>query len=137
MRATLIRPASIAAAACSTWITKEEPPTAVPSVYFGWMPRYSATWRLGDQPGPAGNPPSTSDMSMPASARALRAASAWSARGDLWGPRPGAAAPRGESAGRTSRGQACKPGLKPCTYEPLRLLLQVCDGGATGLDERE
>ena len=78
----------MAAAACSTWMTKEEPPTAVPSVYFGLMPRYSATWRLGDQPGPAVKTPSTSDISMPASARALRAASAWSWRVDLWGTMP-------------------------------------------------
>ena len=41
---------------------------------------------------PAGEPalktPSTSDLSMPASSRALRAASAWSWRVDLWGTMP-------------------------------------------------
>src|SRR3990172_6376703 len=88
MRATLMRPAAMAAAACSTWMTKEEPPTEVLSVYVGWMPRYSATWRLGLQPGPDVNRPSTSDMGMPASSRALRAASAWCWSVDLCGTIP-------------------------------------------------
>src|SRR6266508_5976430 len=69
-------PAAMAAAACSTSMTNEEPPTLVLSVYFGWMPRYSAIWRVGDQPAdPALKMPSTSDSSIPASSRALRAAS--------------------------------------------------------------
>src|SRR3990172_3764260 len=88
MSATLVSPAAMAAAACSTWITKEEPPTEVLSVYVGWMPRYSATWRLGLQPGPEVNRPSTSDIGMPASSRALRAASAWCWRVDLCGTMP-------------------------------------------------
>jgi hypothetical protein len=36
------RPAAMAAAACSTWISKLEPPTAVPSTKRGCTPRYSA-----------------------------------------------------------------------------------------------
>src|SRR5213083_45845 len=79
----------MAAAACSTSITKEEPPTEVLSVYFGWMPRYSASCRVGDQPAdPALKMPSTSESAMPASSREFRAASACSWRVDLWGTMP-------------------------------------------------
>ena len=42
-------------------MTNDEPPTEVLSVYVGWMPRYSASWRVGDQPAePAVKMPSTS-----------------------------------------------------------------------------
>src|SRR3972149_1109677 len=85
MRATLHRPASIAAAACSTSMTKDEPPTVVPSRYFGWMPRYSARC-ITD--GPAVRSPSTSDLGMPASRRALRAASACNMSAVLPGQMP-------------------------------------------------
>ena len=73
--ATEHRPASIAAAACSTWMTNDDPPTDVPSMNFGSMPRYSPSWRIE---GPAVKIASTSDLSMPASASAFFAASAWS-----------------------------------------------------------
>ena len=38
-------PALMASRAWPTWITNEEPPTEVPSVCLGVIPRYSATIR--------------------------------------------------------------------------------------------
>src|SRR6266496_2520250 len=42
-------PASMAATACPMCASKEEPPIFVVSVYFGLIPRYSASIRFGDQ----------------------------------------------------------------------------------------
>src|SRR5262249_13287312 len=86
MSATSHRPAAIAAMACSTWAMNEHPPICVPSTYRGWMPRYSAVSDAIQVP--ALNTASTASLSSPASASALRAASACSANADLWGSFP-------------------------------------------------
>src|SRR5947209_2498354 len=70
---------------------KEQPPTAVPSIQVGTMPRYSATsFGLGR----ALATPSIMLLSMPASSSALRAALAWSCSIDMSGmtPRPSVSA---------------------------------------------
>src|SRR5262249_48372223 len=85
IRATSQRPAAMAAAACATWIRKEQPPTFVPSTTFGSIPRYSPT-SAGEMF--ALNRPSTSLRVRPASRRALRAPSACSCSIDLSGTTP-------------------------------------------------
>ena len=63
----------MAAAACSTWISKLEPPVWVESVQRAWMPRYSASSIEAAQPGPMlVNTPSTSARVSPASSSAAR-----------------------------------------------------------------
>jgi len=86
--ATLHSPAVIAAAACSTWMTNDEPPVIVLSVYFGTMPRYSQSCVLAMPPTPAVKTPSTSDLSIPASRSAFRAACACIMIGVMFGTMP-------------------------------------------------
>src|SRR3954466_3594934 len=73
MTATSHSPSAMAAAACSTWTSKLDPPTLVLSVHLGWMPRYSASSIDGANPLPAAqNTASTSVRLSPASASASR-----------------------------------------------------------------
>jgi len=67
------------------WMTNDDPPTAVVSVTFGSMPRYSPSSSVEI---PAVNRPSTSFFVSPASASAERAASACSMIAGLSGTRP-------------------------------------------------
>src|SRR6266571_5523145 len=69
--------------------SKEEPPIFVESLYFGLIPRYSASIRFGDQAQfPAQKSASTSSKRNPASSRAPLAAWAWSCSAVLPGVRP-------------------------------------------------
>src|SRR4051794_21967931 len=64
-------PRAMAAAACSAWTSKLDPPTWVESVHAGWMPRYSASSIDGAKPVPVAEAtPSTSAKDKPASSNA-------------------------------------------------------------------
>ena len=82
IKATSQYPALMAARACATCMTKEDPPTDVLSVKLGVIPRYSA---VAKEEKPAVNTPFTSDLDRPASSRAFDAASAWCCKDDLFG----------------------------------------------------
>ena len=69
-------------------MTNDDPPTCVLSVYFGMMPRYSASCVLAMPPTPQVKTASTSDLSMPASRSAFRAACACIMIGVMFGTMP-------------------------------------------------
>ncbi len=57
MRTVSHSPVSMAAAACSTWSSKLEPPVMVPSVKRGESPRYSTMTPMSSGPAEALLPP--------------------------------------------------------------------------------
>ncbi len=87
-RTALACPAAIASAAWAAMTSQVEPPTEVESTQVGRRPRYSATSTGASVPRPAEAKPSITVRSRPESARARRAAWAWSAYGVASSTRP-------------------------------------------------
>ena len=85
MRTVSQYPAAIAATACPTWMRKDPPPTAVPSIQRGRMPRYSVSCATET---PAVATPSMSSRVSPASSSALNADSACNWRTEWPGNTP-------------------------------------------------